>query len=361
MENQEKLTELKARLLAVIDSYKQFNKELPAELKATVNQVLGTQNPANPQSTETNKDGKTAPANPVVSASKTLSDSVGEGGKNNPADVLLVKTLLNKFKPAFNLSDANTNTKVGPTTIGVIKNFQKEKAGLANPDGLIEPNGKTWKVLSGPVTPTVTPPTSGNPAAPIDMKDAYSKIAAKYKVESAVIYAIQSVESGGNGFLKDGRSKILFEGHIFWDELVKAKKDPNKYVAGNENILYKRWTKVHYVGGAGEYTRLEKAMKIDSTAALKSASWGEFQIMGFNHASVGYSTVEAFVEAMKIAGSTNNIDALMKFLETNNLLRHVQGASKNWAALAKGYNGPAYAENQYDTKLAAAYQKFKNK
>ena len=31
---------------------------------------------------------------------------------------------------------------------------------------------------------------------------------------------------------------------------------------------------------------------------------------------------------------------------------------KNWAAFAKAYNGPGYAKNQYDTKLAAAYASF---
>jgi hypothetical protein len=32
--------------------------------------------------------------------------------------------------------------------------------------------------------------------------------------------------------------------------------------------------------------------------------------------------------------------------------------AKNWAGFAKGYNGPQYAKNQYDQKLAAAYTKF---
>src|SRR5690606_23743940 len=30
----------------------------------------------------------------------------------------------------------------------------------------------------------------------------------------------------------------------------------------------------------------------------------------------------------------------------------------NWKGFAKGYNGPAYAENQYDTKLAAFFAKY---
>jgi AP-3 complex subunit delta-1 len=30
----------------------------------------------------------------------------------------------------------------------------------------------------------------------------------------------------------------------------------------------------------------------------------------------------------------------------------------NWAGFAKGYNGPAYAQNKYDEKLATAYDKY---
>lgn len=32
--------------------------------------------------------------------------------------------------------------------------------------------------------------------------------------------------------------------------------------------------------------------------------------------------------------------------------------NKQWAEFAKGYNGSAYKENKYDTKLEMAYQKY---
>ena len=101
----------------------------------------------------------------------------------------------------------------------------------------------------------------------------------KFNLPVSTIHAVLDVESGGSGFLKDGRPKILFEGHVFWRELRKAGLSPQKLVPGNEDILYMNWTKAHYVGGAGEYARLDKAIKIDREAALKSASWGLFQIM----------------------------------------------------------------------------------
>ena len=33
-------------------------------------------------------------------------------------------------------------------------------------------------------------------------------------------------------------------------------------------------------------------------------------------------------------------------------------AAHDWAGFARGYNGPGYAQNAYDTKLAAAYRKW---
>lgn len=36
---------------------------------------------------------------------------------------------------------------------------------------------------------------------------------------------------------------------------------------------------------------------------------------------------------------------------------HTALQNKDWATFAKCYNGPLYAKNQYDTKLATAYKK----
>lgn len=272
----------------------------------------------------------------VLSTTSKIESSVGGTGKNKPADVKAVKALLNLYGHNFEL-----NGVADESLTAAIKKFQSEYLGTKNPDGRVDAGGKTWNNLLG----------IGRIRADL------VKLGKKYGVEPAVILCIQSIESGGNGFFSDGRPKILFEGHIFWSQLKKAGKNPADYEAGNEDILYPKWDKTKYTGGKSEYNRLDKAKKIHKLAALKSASWGEFQIMGFNHATVGYNDVESFVEAMHVAGS-NQLDAVMEFVKNNNLLKHIQGDTKNWAAFAKGYNGPAYAKNQYDKKLAAAYARF---
>ena len=183
----------------------------------------------------------------------------------------------------------------------------------------------------------------------------YKEIANDLGVEVAVIKAVNEVESDGDAFLSDGRPKILFEGHIFWRQLKPKGIDPNDHVKGNEDILYENWTREHYKGGAEEYDRLEQAMKIDEEAAMRSCSWGSFQIMGYHAEKLGFQDVFDFYYTLR-TGEFENLKLFLKFCEVNNLLKHLR--SKNWAAFARGYNGPGYKQNKYDTKLSQAYNKF---
>ncbi len=172
-------------------------------------------------------------------------------------------------------------------------------------------------------------------------------------IELAAMKAVAEVEAGGSGF-KGGRPKILFEGHVFWRRLAARGIDPQRLVAGNENILHRKWSRNFY--REDQYSRLEKAKQIDEAAGLESASWGMFQIMGYHWENLGYGSAQEFVERM-FEGEGEHLRAFARFLEANNLVRHLK--SLNWASFARGYNGPGYAENRYDTKMAQAYAKHK--
>jgi hypothetical protein len=182
-----------------------------------------------------------------------------------------------------------------------------------------------------------------------------------FNLELAVVKAVNEVESNGKGFLIDGCPKILFEGHIFWRELEKRGIKPESYMnSNNQDILFENYTKKYYVGGTAEYARLEKAKNIGSDkkitdAANSSASWGLFQIMGFNALSIGYQSIDEFVEKMN-QNEGEHLKAFGLFLEKNNLISLLR--NKNWASFALKYNGPAYKTNKYDEKLMRAYQKY---
>lgn len=183
----------------------------------------------------------------------------------------------------------------------------------------------------------------------------------QFNLELAVVKAVNEVESNGKGFLVDGRPKILFEGHIFWKQLEKRNINPRNYVnACNQNILFESYNRKYYVGGAEEYNRLEKAANLGADKSFRdaancSASWGLFQIMGFNAVPIGYKSIDEYVAKMN-ENEGEHLKAFGMFLEKNNLLATLR--SKNWAAFALRYNGPAYKTNKYDEKLMRAYLKY---
>ncbi len=221
----------------------------------------------------------------------------------------------------------------------------------------------TWKALESKKAEDSPKPSKPEKLSPLPKGQAKAlteediiEVAQHLGVEIAAIKAVYEVESSGKGFLKDKRPKILFEGHVFWRELKKLKLDPQNYVKGNENILYAKWTREHYKGGADEYPRLEQARQINDEAALKSASWGTFQIMGFNYKACGFKNVRTYVDAQHL-NEGEHLKAFGNFIKSANLVRHLK--SKDWAAFAKGYNGPAYKTNKYDEKMAVAYAKHK--
>lgn len=255
-------------------------------------------------------------------------------------DVLYLQQLLRK-KGYTKIYDDGI---FGPNTDAAVRNFQLIQGLVV--DGIVGP--KTWKKLI-----CILNTNDGKKISELD----YNEIAVKYNLEVAAIKAVREVESGSYGaFLSDDYPPILFEGHVFWKQLENEGLYPANLVVGNEDILYPKWTKQHYKGGMKEYDRLDKAMKINKIAALKSASWGAFQIMGFNYESCGCKSVNEFITRMKCS-EKDQLDMFMQFIINNKLDKYLRTC--DWAGFAKRYNGPGYAENKYDTKLERAYNKYK--
>lgn len=77
----------------------------------------------------------------------SISASVGSGGKNLKPDVLTVEKLLNRYLAAHGEPPLTADGTVDIDTILTIQSYQKDVVGIANPDGKIDPGGKTWKAL----------------------------------------------------------------------------------------------------------------------------------------------------------------------------------------------------------------------
>lgn len=190
-------------------------------------------------------------------------------------------------------------------------------------------------------------------------QQAFSNAATLLGVNPAVIKAVAEVESSGEGFLPTGHPKILFEPHVFWQELVKRNISPS-FILSNQpavaDILYKNWKSGHYGTTSSQPSRLDRAILINKDAALSSASWGKFQIMGYNWKLAGFATLDSFIAAMHI-DEDQHLQAFINFVKSKGLVDELQRL--DWAKFALGYNGTGYKENKYDTKLQAAYNKFK--
>lgn len=199
------------------------------------------------------------------------------------------------------------------------------------------------------------------------LKNANLMAAAKrLGVELAAVYAVNEVESLGEGFLANGRPKILFERHVMYQRLLVPRADSEDQAelrrrADELAVQYPSLINPQsggYIGGAGEHQRLAQARMIDPVCANESASWGAFQIMGYHALRLGYASVDEFVELMS-RDENHQFEAFIRFIEADsNLHKALKG--KKWATFAKGYNGPAYARNLYDVKLERAYEQHAN-
>ena len=167
------------------------------------------------------------------------------------------------------------------------------------------------------------------------------------------VMAVCTVEAPAGGFDSKGEPRILFEGHVFhrltggqFDSIAPA-------------VSYPTWTRKHYATGngdqrnVGEHARLQRAVGLSRSAALMSASWGRFQILGENYGVCGFDTLQSFINAM-YESERQHLLAFVEYVRVFKLDKHLK--SLDWAAFARRYNGPAYAQNSYDTKLAKAYE-----
>lgn len=163
------------------------------------------------------------------------------------------------------------------------------------------------------------------------------------------IKAVAEVESAGDGFLPSGVPKILFEAHIF-DRLTGG-----KYRNAYPGISSARWNKALYgTAGQHQHERLQTAVELDRSAALQSASWGKFQVMGFNWKICGYPSLQAFINDM-YDSEAGHLRAFVGYVESRGLADELRRL--DWAGFAYGYNGPGYVANRYDEKMAAAYKR----
>lgn len=175
----------------------------------------------------------------------------------------------------------------------------------------------------------------------------YRDAAFQLGCEVAAIKAVAYTETAGAGFDSQDQPTILFERHIF-----------SRLTGGRYDVQYpdiSNKTPGGYGLQSAQHSRLQKAVALDRDAALKSASWGKFQIMGNEYREAGFSTLQEFINAM-YKGEREQLFGFVNVIIAYNLKKALQ--ARDWATFARKYNGVNYRINKYDEKMAAAYKKF---
>lgn len=268
--------------------------------------------------------------------------------------ILLQKALLETVRP-----DIVVDGYAGKNTLEAFKTFALAH-NITPPDGF---TGEAFDIISKYVDDRFV------------RDEDYAKAAAILGCKQSHIRAISDVEARGNGFLAAGRVKMLFERHKFYKYLGIALNDTEYRKTMNINIpLTVSGTDAlemiasknpdicnpkagGYLGDLREHDKLEKASAFDYNAAVMSASYGMYQIMGFNHAYCGYkNAVDMFVDFSK--SEKNQFMGFINFIKNNPAI-HKALVAGDWLGFARGYNGKAFATNDYNNKVERAEKKYR--
>lgn len=188
------------------------------------------------------------------------------------------------------------------------------------------------------------------------------------EVEPAAAVAVLCVESSGRGFGDDGRMIIRFENHVFWDKWGKEHTDGfNGHFRFNAS---KRWLGHQFceaTGGAwGDCHRSQAdewrvfgfARGLDEACAIRSISMGGPQIMGFNHALIGYGSPREMFDNFQ-ADLRWQVLGLFDFVKgsgtTSEMLEALR--RRRFDDFATRYNGPGQAA-EYGSRIQKFYDAF---
>lgn len=186
----------------------------------------------------------------------------------------------------------------------------------------------------------------------VNMIDEYARAIG---VDPAFMKAVTKVESLGSGFFNNGLCTILYERHIFFNQVVGkfGRSIANLWASKYPNICYQTRSQSAYLGGVREWDRLNDAKNLDSECALMSVSYGMFQIMGFNYEACGYASVGEYVADMLLS-ERYQLGAVCMLIK-NKRPWHRAAVQKDFSEFARLYNGSDYAAHNYHGRLKDAY------
>jgi hypothetical protein len=174
-------------------------------------------------------------------------------------------------------------------------------------------------------------------------------------IQPGVAVAVLAIESGGQAFAADGRMVIRFENHIFYQYWGKTHaSDFSQHFRYNSGQVWtghqwrpttgQNWIDCH-TSQSSEWDAFNFACSLDATAARTSISMGAPQIMGFNYAVVGYSSVDELFSAFSASERDQVVgffDFVAGILPGNGAVSALQKLA--YKVFAASYNGSGQAD-----------------
>ncbi|MCL2219785.1 MAG: N-acetylmuramidase family protein [Chitinispirillia bacterium] len=173
-----------------------------------------------------------------------------------------------------------------------------------------------------------------------------------------MLKAIGKKESRGTGFHKSGHAIILFERHKMYKHL-KAKNcsaaELNKLTETYPNIVNKE------SGGynVSSYEKLKTAREIDYDCAVKSCSWGCFQVMGEYYGWLYSSPAE--LDLAMCSCELQQFNYFVAYLEKSSAQMIPALKNRDWKKIATLYNGSGWVtmNKSYPVDIEKYYKQFK--
>ena len=168
--------------------------------------------------------------------------------------------------------------------------------------------------------------------------DAFKRAAESLQCDETAIRAVWSVESSGRGFLADGSLIRRFEPHHMPGSTMNWRDSLKISTSRREQMFLEAYRK-------------------SPEAALRAASFGGPQIMGFNHKASGYASADDMVRAMA-NDEDAHLEAFVNLIKSwgldSALIAH------DWLTFATRYNGNGQAP-KYARKIEQAYRRISGK
>lgn len=178
----------------------------------------------------------------------------------------------------------------------------------------------------------------------------FKLVADELGIEVAAMKAVVEIEAGKamKGFAAPGVPIVNFDGSMY---KIYASKAPDK--KGNPDAKVPEGLSGHQLS---EWTQLTAHRKKNAQGADMGSFWGMFQIGGFNYKLCGFDSVDEFVERMSDS-ELAQLEIFAEFVKNTGYLEFLK--KKDWAGFSRKYNGKSYKKRKYDSRMAAAYARYK--